>query len=125
MAVYIQDGIEVREDDIPLGWSMVDYYQPHSCPWDYYGNKQVMEWRAIMAKADIECKVCVTRKARVNPMGSGPGGRVRFGDEMMPSEYRLYVLPQYFAAAFRALESHDQAVSEWLHNNGPRPSTLV
>lgn len=118
------NGIEHREELIPNGHFMVRIYNPSTVPWDYFGEKQAREWRAVMKKANIPCQVLTIKKQRLHPQGSGPGGRIRFGDAMYPGEWRLVIEKRYHETAENALDEHDKAVTRWLLNRGPRPDTI-
>ena len=95
MSVYERSGLRYSEEPIPDGWVVVDSFTPHTCPWDYYGNKWSMEKRDALLAIGIPARICVTRCNIISPRGTGPDGRVRFGDDMCPSTYRICV-PQTF-----------------------------
>ena len=63
----------------------------------------------------------VTRMTKTSPQGSGPYGRVRFGDNMMPGIYRVAVPNDHLEAARNAIKLHEEEVHNWLHKNGPMP----
>jgi hypothetical protein len=101
--LYIQNGIEYNEPQVPEGYTLVDSYQPHSCPWDCYGNRHLGEVSNVMAEAGIEHVALVTHRRAVSPFPSGPNGRVRFGDDIMPGVYRLAVPSEYAENASKCL----------------------
>lgn len=119
---YRLDCVKVveRKPDDPL-YIRIKEYTPHSCPWDYYGMLWTMEMGKVMRNADIPHELCETSNEHLCPQGTGPGGRVRFGDSMMPSHYILWVPKHREVDAEKALEAHRLAVENWIHNNGPMP----
>jgi hypothetical protein len=122
---YNLNGLKITEfkPDDPL-MVTVKTYTPHSCPWDYCGNKWMIEMGRVLAKVGIKHECCVTHRQRIAPQGTGPGGRVRFGDDMVPSEYRLYVSKYDDVATMAAINKHEAEVREWLYNHGPRPEAI-
>lgn len=124
MKKYEENGVEYRHEPTPEGWVEVDVYNPHSCPWDYYGNKHLIEMGNVLKAAGIEHQLLVTHRRKLHPMGSGPGGRVRFGDDMMPGIYRTAVAGKDVEAAYKALAAHQKAIHDWLHCGGSMPEAL-
>ena len=118
---YVIDGVELREEMVPDGHFTIESYIPHSTPWDYYGNKQHRTWTLIMAGAGVPCQIRTIRKKRLHPHGTGPNGRVRFGDDMMPSEYHLCIPKRFHETAEKALLEHENSVHKWLHEAGKMP----
>lgn len=117
------NGIESREQLTPHGWTDVWLYTPHSCLWDYYGSKAQRERMYVLGAAGVECEPLVTSMRRTAPAGTGPGGRVRFGDDMMPGVYRVAVPNLQVTAAIVALDAHDAAIGAWLLDTGsPMPT---
>lgn len=90
-------------------------------PYGSYGSKQANQWRKIMANAGIVCEVTEEQRRIENPIGSGPGGAVRFGDDMLPSTYRLLVPIGQEIEARKALLVSEQETHDWLFNDGPKP----
>lgn len=115
-------GVRTVEDECPEGWVVVSSYVPHSCPWDCYGNQHLREVCHVLGEAGLSSHPLRTRQTRVAPMGSGPNGRVRFGDDMLPGVYRVAVPSDQYDAAMSALSEHHKAVNNWLHNRGPMPN---
>jgi len=121
-------GIEHSIQLPPIGYIAVAVYSPHSTPWDYYGMKQCHEWEAIMKasylnnEAPIPCITLEKKARRISPHGSGPGGRVRFGDDMMPSLYSLVVPAEFVTLAKLKIECHKLDVEEWLDGASPMPA---
>jgi hypothetical protein len=111
-------GVEHREQMVPHMWVVVDTFHPHITPWDCTGGRHQRVLQAILREADIESLALVTHKRRLSPMGSGPGGRVRFGDDMLPGVYRTAVAKRDFQAAEKALATHREAVTQWLDQQG-------
>ena len=118
---YTRDGVKVREELPPDGWVVAALCRPHSTPWDYYGGKHNREMSRVLKGVGVECVALHTRETIVSPRGSGPGGRVRFGDNMMPGVYRVAVPKESLAAAQIALNHHDVDIQDWLHNGGEMP----
>lgn len=77
-----------------------------------------------LKNAGIESEHYPIHRKLIAPLGSGPGGRVRFGDDMMPSVYRICVESKNVAAAKAAIEDFEKRVQEWLYSNGPVPPEI-
>jgi hypothetical protein len=120
---YEKDGISHVEDICPDGWVVVDTYHPtHSItPWDYHGGKHQRQYRKVISDAGVESIALQDRKTIVHPTGSGSGGRVRFGDNMMPHTYMIAVASDDVGKAHKAMNDHKEAIQKWLHENGPIP----
>jgi hypothetical protein len=114
MRTYIDRGDTVREQQVPPMFVVVDTYHPHSCPWDCYGNKHTSELKKVLLAVGIEAVSLVESRTKNSPHGSGPGGRVRFGDNMTPGVYRVAVAEYQVAAAKAALAAHKVEVEEWI-----------
>ncbi len=86
-------GIRYNEPVIPDGYVVVDAYIPSSTitPYDSYGNRRLKRCQDALAGEGIESISLVTRRTIVSPRGSGPGGSVRFGDDMLPGIYKTAV----------------------------------
>ena len=101
-------GNTVREYLVPEGYTVIDTYTPSVCPWDYYGTKHQIVLQRVLADvcdvalANISTTLC-------NPVGSGPGGAVRFGDYMTPDTYRLAVPDNMIQRAESAINEHKKA----------------
>ena len=123
---YTENGVKVREEMVPHMYVIVETYTPHSCPWDYYGMKKCHEWKAVMKEAGIPCQTLHTRKSGTKPFGgpggTGPGGRVRMGDNMMPGLYRLCVPKHCVGAAQAALNEHKRQINLWLDGHCDMPT---
>lgn len=66
-----------------------------TCPWYVYANIAIERIKATLASVGIVCSVVEQRNKIDNPIGTGPGGRVRFGDDMLPSTYHIQVDEKY------------------------------
>jgi len=117
------EGVMYSEDILPDGFTIVDTYTPtySTTPWDYYGMCHQRELSRVLRNNNIEFVLLQTVKTRINPVGSGPKGRVRFGDDMMPGEYRIAVPHEKVIEAQLAFQKHKQAIQNWLNNKGPMP----
>jgi len=118
---YIDKGDTVREEQVPPTFVVVDTYHPHTCPWDCYGNKHLHEIKQVLLTAGIESVGLVESHTNNSPMGSGPGGSVRFGDNMLPGIYRVAVPKHKVVHAREAIAANEKVVHAWLHENGPHP----
>lgn len=110
----------VREHLVPDGFVVIDTYTPHSCPWDYYGMKHQRELQNVLA--DV-CDVALPNINLTlgNPIGSGPGGSVRFGDNMTPGTFRLAVPADMVGKAQAAIAAHKAEVQKWLDGERDLP----
>ena len=126
--ITVEHGVERRFIAPPAGMILYSSYCPHSCPWDYYGMKQVMEWTAIMKKAGlvkgVEWDTRNINKRNLAPCPSGPNGTVRFGDDMIPGDYQLWIHPDRMDEVKSAIQAHDEEVKDWLAGNRTMPDTL-
>lgn len=126
----VEFGARCTDDNIPDHLQVVDEHTPSSSttPWDCYGRRHWREVALVLGAAGIACEAYEYRRegtrAMGAPGGSGPGGRVRMGDDMMPSTYIVAVLPADLDRAKAALTQHRAAVDNWLFRNGPRPAIL-
>jgi hypothetical protein len=108
----------VCEDAVPEGYVEVDTYHPCPTvtPWDYYGGKHQREISLVLRAADIPHILLRTTERLKHPVGTGPRGSVRFGDDMMPGVFRVAVPNQYESRAHGAILAHKSRVAEWLKN---------
>lgn len=86
-----EDGVRTIEQLCPDGYKEVDSYIPSSsiCPWDHYGLSHQQEIYKLFTDLGLHPIKLVTNRTKIYPIGSGPNGRVRFGDDMLPSIYRI------------------------------------
>ena len=96
------NGIRTVEEVCPDGWEIVDTYNPCSSvtPWDCYGRSHQKRCRKALQAAGIDSISLQASRTILHPMGSGPGGSVRFGDSMTPGTYQTAV-PEDKAGAAR------------------------
>ncbi len=120
---YTTGNIAYVEEVCPEGHTVIDAYHPsHTItPWDAYGNKRLAEYGRVLDAAGIPHVSLVTTRTNTVPYGTGPRGRVRFGDDMMPGTYSTAVPSAKVAEAKQAIEKHLEACRVWLHENGPMP----
>jgi hypothetical protein len=121
VAITTSNGVESREVLAPDGWEVFDCYHPHATPWDYYGKKHVKEVMLVLQAAGIEAADCSIYQTKLHPCGTGPGGRVRFGDAFLPGVYRVAVPAASVGKAREAWAAHRIEVLAWLDGNGPMP----
>lgn len=124
---YQEHGIFNRERYIDdENWEIIDTYTPCSSvtPWDAYGVKHQRELMSVFADAGIECIAFDTYRRIISPFGTGPGGRVRFGDDMMPSTYMIAIPKKDKGLAIAAIEQFRRAVHAWLYEKGPMPKHI-
>jgi hypothetical protein len=120
---YTLNGVHVVEDVVPSQMVVVDEYTPsHTiAPWDYYGWKHCRPIVKRLRNKGITATICETRKTIVSPTGTGPNGSVRFGDNMLPSTYRICVNKYQAAYAKRLIVEFNQEIHNWIHHNKPMP----
>lgn len=119
--------IRVNQELPPEGWVIVDAYHPCSSvtPWDSYGNSHLAEIARVLKAAGIESMPLVTNQTNLIPSGTGPGGRVRFGDDMMPGIYETAVRTEDENRANVAIIAHQAVIQEWLKDpSKPMPEVL-
>ena len=116
MKKYEKNGRRVCEDEIPPGYVVVDEYHPCSTvtPWDYYGMCHQREYAKVLTAAGISFVLLRTVETIIHPYGTGPGGMVRFGDNMLPGVFRIAVPKKQENAANVAIAAHKAAIAEWL-----------
>jgi hypothetical protein len=117
---------ETRHPVVPSGWVEVYSYTPcHTlCSPDCYGLKDMREKGRVLDAVCIEHVKLETHHKTIYPQGSGPGGMVRFGDGMVPSDYRVAVPERNRKAAEVAIREHQDAVKAWLYEDGEIPKAL-
>ena len=122
-----EHNIEEKNPITPDGWEVFDTYTPsHTItPWDYYGMKHVREIRRVLESAGINSQTAQTYRKIIHPIGSGPGGMVRFGDNMVPGTYYVYVKPACIPTATKAMMKHKSEVHDWLYNSGKMPQACA
>lgn len=114
-------GIEIIYTPVPTGWVEIDSYTPHSCPWDVHGLRHQREYLKVLDAEGIIGLPLVTHHRRLSPQGTGPGGRIRFGDDMMPGVYHIIVQKSQEKDARKALEAHQGCIVRWLAHAAPMP----
>lgn len=121
--VTTEHGIVTTAEPTPEGWVDVLSHAPSSSitPWDSYGRREQRIIGRVLAAAGIECVERVTHRRILHPRGTGPGGRVRFGDDMLPGVYRVAVKAGDAVAALAAIDAHREAVRRWLDDGEPMP----
>lgn len=116
-------GVRFREELPPDGYVIVDSYLPSISPWDYYGGMHQRHYMRVLTTAGIQAIPLRTTEVRLHPRGTGEGGRVRCGDDMLPGVYSIAVACENESAACAAIAAHKAAVEEWLKDvSRPMPS---
>ncbi len=125
--VYQEHGTRVMEDVLPDGYTVIDTFHPCGTvtPWDYHGMRHQREYIRVLRAAGIEAIALTTSRRILHPHGTGPGGRVRFGDDMTPGTYRLAVPSEVALLATLALENHRADILNWLNNGGQIPAACL
>lgn len=121
MKHYTHNGTDIREETCPPGHVIIDEYHPCRTvtPWDYYGMCHQREYSRVLCEFNpVSLRTTMTI---LHPRGTGPGGSVRFGDNMTPGIYRLAVPTEYESAARAALNAHQASIQAWLNNKGSMP----
>lgn len=111
--------------EAPEGYALFTTYMPcHSTtPWDYYGMKHQQQVAAVLNHFGINV-IQTSKNNDFKPsVGSGPGGRVRFGDGMRPATYYTFVRKSDIDKAVEVWEAHRAAVTKYLFHQGPKPAT--
>ncbi len=113
---YTRDCVTIREEQVPPTFMVVDTYHPcpSNIPWDYHGGNHTREIRRVLLEAGIKSITLVESHTNSVPVGSGPGGRVRFGDGMMPGIYRVAVSKHKVVRAREAIVAHEMEVEKWI-----------
>lgn len=119
--VYVEHGVEYRHEELQEGMVEVDVYTQHHTVCPDNGHKHASEIRTVLQMAGITALCLATHRRRTSPTGSGPEGRVRMGDDMMHSTYRVAVRQRDEAAAHAAIAAHNEAIRRWLHEGQPMP----
>lgn len=123
LKVYDHHGVNYREQLTPDGWVVIDEYTPcHTVtPWDYYALLWYRPILRVLESAGIKAMVLETVKVILRPCGTGPKGAVRFGDNMMPGDYRIAVEEQHKSRAIVLIGRHNYAVKQWIDGKAPMP----
>lgn len=119
--VYVEHGVEYRHEELDEGMVEIDVYQRHHTLVPDDGRQRVNELRHVLNAAGIKSKHFVTGRRLTAPLGSGPGGRVRFGDDMMHAIWRTAVSEKDVVRAQAAIAAHNEAVRKWLHEGAAMP----
>ncbi len=122
---YIRDGVTITEQVVPHLFVVVDTYHPcqSTVPWDCYGRDHQKEIKRVLINAGIESVDLCENHVNNAPAGSGRGGMVRFGDNMMPGVYRVAVPKERVDAAMAAIAQHKKEVEAWIQG-GARPLAM-
>ena len=122
---YTIHGILHREEMCPTSWCICDIYTPSRSvvPWDCYGDNRWRNVRGVLDRESIPYVCLYTRQTNTSPHGSGSMGHVRFGDSMMPGQYRVAVEKKHHARAVQLIADYDASISKWISDgcNGPMP----
>ncbi len=112
---YVLHGVKITEEMPPAHYVVVDIYSPHSSvtPWDCYGIQHQKEYGNVLAAAGVQYVCLRTRETKLCPIGTGLGGSVRFGDDMLPGVYRIAVPKSQVNDAEIALSKHKAMVAAW------------
>lgn len=128
---YIEGGVKHCKEIAPEGWVAIEEYEPcySVVPWDSYSQKHFGPLIYILKKIGIETILCKHSREKIVGIGTGPNGRPRCGDEMMPSISTLYVRNGSKEKALSAIKTHREEVSNWLASYGkpnqmPMPEAL-
>ena len=117
---YTENGTIYMELLPPEGYSLAWESYP-DINGENFAKGETTELRRVLFAADIVSVSCPIRRENASPMGSGPGGRIRFGDSMMPSTHRIFVPADSLVAAKAAIDEHKAAIKLWLDNKAPMP----
>lgn len=121
---YNVDGIYHHEDIIPPMYVVIDTYIPSSCPWDYYGMKHVQQLKYVLEKGGLHPEILITTRRSLFPHPTGPGGSVRFGDDMLPYIYKVAVKKHEDEKALQLINSFKAEIDNWLNQNHPMPDAI-
>lgn len=124
MLTTTEHGVEIIQDELPIGYVVIDVYHPHSTPWDYHGNRHQREMLNVLRAATISPVCLKERHRKLYPMGSGRNGSLRFGDDMMPGVYRIAVPENEEELAIKVIAQHKQEVSDWLDGKTGMPAAI-
>ena len=113
---YEEHGCRIVEDICPDGFVVIDEYNPCPTvtPWDGYGISHQIEYGKVLEAAGIKFVPLRIHRTILHPMGTGPKGRVRFGDNMRPGTYLIAVAKADENAANVAIANHREELRKWL-----------
>ncbi len=122
MNTYIEHNIVHIDPDVPEGSTLIHLGTPcHTvCPYDTYARYIANDARKCFRRAGIAAEIhtCHRRINRV-VVGSGSGGAVRMGDDMIPPDVKALVATPDIPAAEEAWEAY--RFRKFFH----RPTTVV
>lgn len=118
---YTENGIEYHHEETPPTMTVVDTYEQHHTIAPDQGGSRALELQQVLEEVGVVGLILVTHRRCLTRSGSGPGGRVRFGDDMLHSIFRIAVPTMDVARAQQALADHAAAITRWLHESGPMP----
>lgn len=117
---YTENSIEHIESIPPEGFALIQEQHP-DINGEMHAAKYAREIHYVFSQKGIPSESHDIKRNNLAPMGSGPGGRIRFGDSMMPSIHRIYVPADKLDEAFEVLLEHRAEVRKWLFEGGPIP----
>lgn len=120
MKIYTDRGIEYREDEPSEGFVLCWERHP-TINEDNFAYREATEIGYVLWEKGIQYENRPIRRKNMCPSGSGPGGRIRFGDDMMATIQRIFVRSEDLSQALLAIQEHDNAVKQWLHHGAPMP----
>lgn len=111
-----EHGVEIREDLTPEGMVDVLVFDPRDLggSWDIKGREEQRVIARVLKDAGIASIALTTGRRNAAALGTGRGGMVRFGDDMMPGIYRVAVARAEQAAALEAIAAFRGRVKAWL-----------
>jgi hypothetical protein len=122
MKIYTDRSIEYREDEPSKGFVLCWERHP-TINEDAFACREATEISRVLMLwgRGIQYENRPIRMRNTSPTGSGPGGRIRFGDDKMPTIQRIFVLAEKLSEAILAIEEHKKAVKQWLHHGAQMP----
>jgi hypothetical protein len=121
---YVKNGVKYHEQMVPHMMVVVDTFHPNPTnpPWDYQGIRHQREYFRVLENAGIECVCLCTSAVLLHPVGTGPNGSVRLGDNMTPGIYKIAVCKRKVVAAKKAIAEHKVTIQKWLDGKAEFPA---
>jgi hypothetical protein len=86
-------GVSSQPIEIPEGFRVLTIATCSSSitPYDVWASRNARTIGDPLKEAGLDVRYVTQRRKRTTPTGSGPGGRVRFGDDMLPPNIHVIV----------------------------------
>ena len=107
----VKRGISTTYPELSIAVAVVDVYSPPLCR-EEYGPRHQDRLISVLHENDIAAVPAQVRQRNTSPLGTGPYGRVRMGDDMMPKKH-LVVVNHFDEVAAKAVLAQLYEDNDW------------